>query len=215
MYYPEEEIAVDESMMPWQGRVSFKQFIPSKPIRYGIKLYFCCEAKCGYVCRLKVYAGKEGNVAEKQHGENVVRHLVQDFYHKGHTVYMDSFFSSVQLFEDLFENETKACGTLRANRKWIPASLKGAHLKKSEATFRRKENIMIMKYKDKKDVFMLSSKHTQGFGDSGKTDRTGEKVMKPHVVLAYNPNMKGVDQFDQNLSYYRFNRKSDKWWKER
>lgn len=42
---PEENIAVDESMIPWRERVGFRQFLPSKPIRYGMKLYLCCESK--------------------------------------------------------------------------------------------------------------------------------------------------------------------------
>ena len=38
-YSPKQNLSIDESMMPFHGRVSFKQFIPSKPIRYGIKMY--------------------------------------------------------------------------------------------------------------------------------------------------------------------------------
>ncbi|GFO01256.1 PiggyBac transposable element-derived protein 4-like [Plakobranchus ocellatus] len=58
VYYPEQQLAVDESMMPFRGRVEFRQYLPSKPIRYGLKLYLCCcESSSGYVLLMKFYTG--------------------------------------------------------------------------------------------------------------------------------------------------------------
>lgn len=49
-YNPEKELSVDESMVPWRGRLSFPMFIvPSKPTRYSIKICCCCEADSGCV----------------------------------------------------------------------------------------------------------------------------------------------------------------------
>ncbi|KAK7473834.1 hypothetical protein BaRGS_00034941, partial [Batillaria attramentaria] len=70
-YDPKEKIAVDESIMPWKGRLGFKQYIPSKPVKYGIKMYFACESGSGYISRLKIYSGKQGDHVEKDHGGNV------------------------------------------------------------------------------------------------------------------------------------------------
>ena len=168
VYYPKRDLAVDESMMPWKGRVAFKQFIPSKPTKYGIKMYFCCEAGTGYISCLKMYSGKQGEHAEREHGENVVRYLTSDFHGKGHTIFMDSFFSSLKLFEELKQKGTDAVGTLRANRRGIPLSLKQARMKKGEAQSLHKTapsekksdaSLLCMKFKDKKDVFLLSTKH--------------------------------------------------------
>ena len=101
LYYPGKNLAVDESMMPWKGRLQFKQYIPSKPYRYGIKIYFLCDADNGYVSRLKIYTGKEGNRPETDHDGNVVHKLSQDFHGKGHCIYMDNFFTSIPLFDEL------------------------------------------------------------------------------------------------------------------
>ena len=38
VYYPERDLCVDETMVPWTGRLSFKQYIPIKPDKYGIKV---------------------------------------------------------------------------------------------------------------------------------------------------------------------------------
>ena len=38
--------------------------------------------------------------------------------------------------------------------------------------------------------------------------------MKPLVVDKYNQYMLGVDRLDQRMSYYQFNRKSVRWWRQ-
>ena len=37
---------------------------------------------------------------------------------------------------------------------------------------------------------------------------------KPHVVDQYNKYMLGVDRLDQRMSYYKFERKSIRWWRK-
>lgn len=217
-YNPKQDLSVDESMVPWKGRLSFRMFIPSKPTRYGIKLYCCCEAETGYVCRMQVYTGAGPNGPEKNHGENVVKRLTEDFLGQGHIIYMDSFFTSVALFEYLRANNTMAVGTVRAGRVGIPRCLhtKVLKLKKGERRFRRKGNLLCMRMKDRRDFFLLSTKHTTALtvgDDSNSDDERNQPTLKPQVVVDYNQHMKGVDQFDQNLGYYSFHRKTLKWWK--
>ncbi|GFO48271.1 PiggyBac transposable element-derived protein 4-like [Plakobranchus ocellatus] len=122
VYYPEQQIAVDESMlMPFHGRVEFRQYLPSKPIKYG--LYFCCESSSGYVLKMLFYTGKDTTEPERGHGEQVVRKVTTAYQGEGHTVYRDSFFSTFVLFKDLLQNQTTACGTTNKNRKGLPKDL--------------------------------------------------------------------------------------------
>lgn len=55
---PGEKICIDETMVSWRGRLSFRQYIPSKRHKYGIKLFKLCLPH-GYTHSLKVYCGKE------------------------------------------------------------------------------------------------------------------------------------------------------------
>ena len=82
-------------------------------------------------------------------------------------------------------------GTMRTNRKEFPNFVKKARLKKGEtvAAFRKKQ--MIMKWKDKGDVVLISTYHDHSMGDV-KT-RKGI-IQKPSVVLDYNKNMGGSGQ---------------------
>ena len=56
-FFPEENVTVDEQLLTYRGRVPFKQYIPSKPGKYGIKFWMLCDSKTSYVCRLQVYTG--------------------------------------------------------------------------------------------------------------------------------------------------------------
>ena len=51
-------------------------------------MYFCCEAGSGYISRMNMYSGKQGNTAEKDHCVNVVLELISVFHGHGHSVYM-------------------------------------------------------------------------------------------------------------------------------
>lgn len=59
VYYPQENITVDEGMCKFRGQLSFKQYMPQKPSKYGIKLFMLCEAESGYVWNFNVYWAKK------------------------------------------------------------------------------------------------------------------------------------------------------------
>ncbi|CAI6359966.1 unnamed protein product [Macrosiphum euphorbiae] len=40
---PDEYLAIDESMVPLRGRLKFKQYIPGKAHKYGVKLFKICD----------------------------------------------------------------------------------------------------------------------------------------------------------------------------
>ncbi|VDI03632.1 Hypothetical predicted protein [Mytilus galloprovincialis] len=37
--YPKRQLSVDEVMVPWKGQLSFKQYMPAKPTKWGIKMW--------------------------------------------------------------------------------------------------------------------------------------------------------------------------------
>ena len=43
VYKPGEEVCVDEQLVVFRGRCPFKVYIPSKPGKYGIKVWACCD----------------------------------------------------------------------------------------------------------------------------------------------------------------------------
>ena len=59
---------------------------------------------------------------------------------------MDNYYSSPELFQDLFDAETYACGTVQKTRKGLPIAVSSAKLKKKgESVFRRNDALLALK----------------------------------------------------------------------
>ena len=67
----------------------------------------------------------------------------------------DNFSSSPELFPHLMELGFGACGTARKD----PISIRTANLKRGEVTSSKDNGILSLKWKDKRDVIMLSTYH--------------------------------------------------------
>lgn len=114
---PKQNLCIDESLIKFMGRLAFKQYIQNKRDRFGIKEFKLCISPC-YTIAMRVYCGKEvdnmlnvGNV-----GSNVVMELAEPYLDNGRTVYVDNWYSSVELAELLQARNTYLVGTLRQNR---------------------------------------------------------------------------------------------------
>ena len=44
-YCLSEFLTIDETLVPFRGRYRFIQYIPSKPAKYGVKIFALCDAK--------------------------------------------------------------------------------------------------------------------------------------------------------------------------
>ena len=54
-----EFVTLDEMLLSFRGRCSFRMYIPSKPCKYGIKVFALVDAKIYYACNLEIYCGKQ------------------------------------------------------------------------------------------------------------------------------------------------------------
>jgi hypothetical protein len=61
-YTPGENVTLDEQLIPFRGRFSFKQYIPSKPARYGVKTFALVDSKSFYTINLETYCVKHNQM---------------------------------------------------------------------------------------------------------------------------------------------------------
>ena len=129
---------------------------------------------------------------------------------------MDNFYISPQLFEDLYELGLYASGTCRSNRKQFPHVLLDNSVKsKGQSAFYYHGPLTAGKWRDKRDVYFMSSLH-RGETDTlsrRSSDGSIETLEKPKIVCDYNKNMSGVDIADQLMVYYACGRRTLKWYK--
>ena len=92
-FFPGEVVAVDESMMKFKGRSSFKQYNPMKPIKRGYKIWVLAD-KSGYFLDGDIYCGKAKEGITKDLGGSVVRKLTCELQGGCHKVFFDNYFSS-------------------------------------------------------------------------------------------------------------------------
>ena len=111
VYNPDKHIAIDEELLLWKGRLGFKQYIPNKRARFGIKTFSVCEVS-GYLWNSFVYVGKNANKTleeqafVKKLGKSgaVVPKLMSDLYGSGYHLHVDNWYTSERPFKHLSEN---------------------------------------------------------------------------------------------------------------
>ena len=108
-------------MIAFKGRLSFCQYMPAKPMKYGIKVWVAADSENGYVANMSIYQGSEnGRTYVHGQGYDVVMSMVKPFLNKRHHLFLDNFFSTPQLFEHLLVQDTYTCATVRSNHKGMP-----------------------------------------------------------------------------------------------
>ena len=58
-YTPGQFLSIDESMISFKGHLSFIQYLPKKPHKWGMKAWVLAESTSGYMWNWKLYLGKE------------------------------------------------------------------------------------------------------------------------------------------------------------
>ena len=199
-YQPHQHISIDESMISYKGRLSFVQYLPKKPHKWGLKAWVLADSTNGYTWGWKLYTGKEGDITEHGLAHRVVMDLINDqrLERKGYIVFTDNFYSSPALFKALTERGFGGCGTARKDLKGIPRSISTASLQKGEVRSTREDGVMALKWRDKRDVVMLSTYHDDSMVRKSRRCRKAEggveSIKKPRVVEEYNQFMGGVDK---------------------
>ena len=201
---PSSNISIDESLLLWKGRLAFKQYIPLKRARFGIKCFMLCEDS-GYTFKFKIYTGKE-NVPPPAGALSVSERVVADLIKP----LLDNWYTSIPLLKFLFDHSMLACGKIRSNRKGFPDPVNKANLKKGEVKAYRSSELLAMKFKDKRDVLMLTTIHNEEMVPG----RRLAAHHKPRCIVDYNKYMGGVDRTDQLMQPYNMARKSLKWYKK-
>ncbi|KAM9316151.1 piggyBac transposable element-derived protein 4-like [Gastrophryne carolinensis] len=219
VYTPSQNLSIDESLLLFKGRIIFRQYIPSKRARYGIKFYKLCESSTGYTKFFRIYEGRDthldppGCPVDLSISGKIVWELMTPLLGRGYHLYVDNFYSSIPLFRALYSLDTPACGTINRNRKGLPRSMLQKKLNRGESYALRSGELLAVKYMDKKNVIMLTSIHDESVMNVRQRGPRAPS-QKPRCIKDYNKFMGGVDKTDQILTYYNATRKSRAWYKK-
>ncbi|KAL4466164.1 hypothetical protein ABPG72_011042 [Tetrahymena utriculariae] len=228
-YYPGEFLAIDEGMIPFNGKVAFKVYNPDKPDKFGIKEYVCCDSQNAYTLESQLYYGNHENeefpeVTLSKTNE-VVLNLLKDYEGKFHKVVMDNYYNSPTLFYLMKQKSFGALGTMRIGRLKLPPNLLSqimeVHQNKVLSYIQGDINLAIFfRGTNDKEICLMSN-----FIDQKKVKddfwrvlayvKEDRDIFKEQNLQSayYNKYKGGVDRRNSYLAAYRNCRKNTKWYR--
>ena len=96
--------------------------MPQKPAKFGIKYWMLYDVKSSYVLRAMPCVGKK-NRPQIGIAEHVVMSLMEPYHKTGKNVTTDNYFTSLKIAKNFVQHNITMMGTLRKNKKKIPAEL--------------------------------------------------------------------------------------------
>ncbi|KAG4073526.1 hypothetical protein HA402_000750 [Bradysia odoriphaga] len=208
-YIPSQNLTIDEQLMPCRCRCSFIQFMPKKPDKYGIKIFWICDSRNAYPLQGFVYTGKNGDKRTVDLAKTVVETLCASYYGTKRNITTDNYFTSFTLAESLISNGLNLVGTLKKNKTCVPPEFLPNRTKKEGSTmFGFRKDITLASHVPKvgKAVLFLSTMHHNN-------NIITEDVKKPmsQINKHYNATKSGVDTMDQMVHEYMTKRKTNRW----
>ena len=199
-------------MTKFKGKCSFKQYLPLKPVKRGIKIWMRCDAQSGYTYDMNVYAGKETEACTGTLGERVVNTLAASIKEVDFTLAFDRFFSSILLMDT---SRFPAVETVIKNRKNLPIFEDKLDCGKYQFSGNT-SGTLAARWMNTKEVIVLSNCHTNSVDQIEKKQKNGSiktvDCLRSNSVFRHI--MGGVDRADQMAGIYDLDRRSNKWWKK-
>ena len=161
---------------------------------------------CGYLCTFQVYEGKPidpatgKSTSEKGMVARVVKDMVGQFSGLNHVVYIDNYFTSGPLVEELAQDKTYVAGTIKQRAVGFPEGLKNVKLSKGNYACERVGDIYCYVFEDHSRVCFVSNVFPEAMETQVvrvQLDRTLQFQSIPPLLPAYNKYMGGVDRLSQ------------------
>ena len=102
LYQPSANVAVDERMVKSKHRSGMRQYMPLKPVKFGLKLWVLADSLNGYIYDFDIYTGKGEPLHEQGLGYTVVMKLASPLLEQDYNFYFDNFYTSPAIINDLY-----------------------------------------------------------------------------------------------------------------
>ena len=181
-YTCRRNMTVHEQLVCFRERCSFKQYIPSKPSKRGIKLWTICDSTCSYIWKILVHIRKDAGLARKtKRGTRIVLDLAEDIDDFCRNITCDNFFTNLSLVRKLLQKNLTLIGTTRKSKPEFSTEFTEAKERNVKSTvFGFPLDAMITSFcsKTNRAVSILSTMHSQ-------PEIEGTSREKPSIILFY------------------------------
>jgi len=214
-YSPSQYLTLVESMAAFQGRSPIKQYMPMKPHKWGYKIWGL--ASDDYLLRFEVYEGKEAHPSVHGATYDLVLRITDGYQNMNHILFMDSWFTSPTVVNALEVRGILSCGSVRSNRKGLPAISKESidALEQGKWLHKQKGRLSLDIWQDQKILWLLYNHISptavttlNRWGDEGARVR----VECPQAIEDYFIRARSIDIVNQLHYSYLIGRKSKRSW---
>lgn len=208
-YNPTDYLTVDEQLLDLKGNCPFKVLTPSKPTKFGMKIYALVSATNFYTTNLEVHVGKQpdGPFRKSTSTQDLVLRLVEPIAGSNRNITCANRFISVALALKLLEEKKLTItGTLKRNTDEVPEHfLTDARREKNSSIFGFHRSCTLVSYGTKKNEALLaiSTMH-----DNATID---PESGKPVIIASYNEKKLGVKRLDKLCTQYDTSMNSRRW----
>ena len=123
-FVPGPNLSLDEQLVTFSGRCPFRQSMPSKPGKYGIKIWAICDSISHFVLKMDVYKERETDgPRETNLCSKLVLKLSEPFKKCGRNITCDNFCTNLELGRKLLMQNLIVVGTIRKNGTELRANL--------------------------------------------------------------------------------------------
>lgn len=212
-YSVSENVTIDEMLVPFRGRCSFRMYMPKKPHKYGIKIMCMADSKTSYLYDAYIYTGQgsDGIGLTRQEQElskptqSVIR-LTKEIQKTNRNVTADNWFSSIDTAEELIKRGLTFVGTMKKDKKIIPSEFladKQRQVMSCRFGFNGQYTLVSMVPKSNRAVVLLSTMHHD--------KEINQENNKPEIVCFYNKTKAGIDLLDMKCAIYDSSRRTRRW----
>ncbi|KAJ8941499.1 hypothetical protein NQ314_010383 [Rhamnusium bicolor] len=194
-------VTVDEILVGFRGRYKFKMYLPSKPVKYGLKIQCLVDARTHYIYNTYIYCGKGTDSLKDVTDEEkrfsiptqAVIRLCKPIFGSNRNITADNWYSSIELIDSLFKNKLTYVGTMKKKQ--------SGNTQEKLYGFTTNKTLILRVPKKNKAVVMISSMHHCIQDDNGL----------PEINAYYNYTKSGVDAVDEKCSKYCCSRRRQRW----
>lgn len=220
----EQMLFIGEQIVPFRGRSTLKQYFPTRPHRWGYKIFVLCDTK-GLVHSFDIFTGKtdpEPREPDVGPNGNIVVKLARAIQSPtDQLLCFDHRFSSLDLFAALASKEVRALGSVQQGQ------LQGCRFstdvdmrQKGRGTFEEKKavvgsaEIRAVKWFDSKGVMVASN--FPGSHSVSRVKRWDKNVKHnvfvtcPSIIKLYHKFLGGAYAFNALINSYRIQFRSKK-----
>jgi hypothetical protein len=230
-------LTLDESMIPFLGRVPFRVTIPGKPNPTGLKVYMICDSE-GMPVAFELYLGStDDNCGQKIIAlvDRLLNSVFLDIDRKGHVLFTDNYYTTIKLALHLMKNYgIHLVGVIRNRVNSVKATddlsypflnLPDNIVKKIQPGWKKLayydlgdgDRLAAYQFRDmKKAVSLLSTAYvgksaTSTVHRKSKTDHVGKDFATARLHKEYVDNYQSVDRLDRSVADYTTDFKTSRW----